>query len=48
MVQIVSYRFVQPRSYIYGRLMFIIEPLPFVTAFIDELNKGIKEYEPNV
>jgi hypothetical protein len=47
MVRIVSSRFVQPRSYIYGRLMFIIEPLPFVTAFIDELNKGIKEYQPN-
>ena len=27
--------------------MFIIAPLPFVTTFIDELNKAIKKYKPN-
>lgn len=27
--------------------MFIIEPLPFVTAFIDEIDQGIKEHNPN-
>ncbi len=27
--------------------MFIIEPLPFVTMFIDEINQGIKEHDSN-
>jgi DDE superfamily endonuclease len=27
--------------------MFITKPLPFVTSFIDELNRGIKEYNPD-
>lgn len=27
--------------------MFIIKPLPFVRSFIDELNQGIKEYNPD-
>jgi len=29
------------------KLMFIIKPLPFVTTFIEELNQGIKEYNPD-
>ena len=32
--------------HIFRRLMFIIKPLPFVKTFIDELNKGIKQYSP--
>ena len=27
--------------------MFITKPLPFVTSFINELNQGIKEYNPD-
>ena len=27
--------------------MFITKPLPFVTFFIDELNRAIKEYNPD-
>ena len=29
-----------------GDLMFIVKPLPFVTAFIDALNEAIAEYQP--
>jgi hypothetical protein len=37
----------QPQSGALTKPMFITKPLPFVTSFIDELNRAIREYNPD-